>query len=429
MENGVKPVRCAIYTRKSTDENLDAEFTTLDAQREACENYIRSQVSKKWQILPDRYDDGGYSGGDTNRPALQRMMADIRAGQIDIVVVYKIDRLSRAIIDFGELQMEFEKNGVSFVSVTQDINTSTSSGRMMLNILVAFAQYERELIAERIRDKMAATRRKGDWVGGSVPTGYKVENKKLVVDPERADVVRRVFDRFIEIQSPKQIAYELNRDGILTNQGNPWTTGHIYRMLNNYTYIGKIAYKGDVFDGKQERIITDEVWQRAQEILQSDSPVKDYKGKMETLAPLKGLLYCGHCGCRMGPTYAKKNDDVMYTYYLCTKNSKRGESLCPVNRIGGGEIETAVLIHLRKILQTPTIVNQLALKLKRPGKEVNELLSRQTELWDEMFPAERNRLMHLLLKKVTLYEDRLDLDIRTEGMQQLLGELDYEDHN
>ena len=240
MENEVKTVRCAIYTRKSTDENLDAEFTTLDAQREACENYIRSQVSKKWQILPDRYDDGGYSGGDTNRPALQRMMADIRAGQIDIVVVYKIDRLSRAIIDFGELQMEFEKNGVSFVSVTQDINTSTSSGRMMLNILVAFAQYERELIAERIRDKMAATRRKGDWVGGSVPTGYKVENKKLVVAPERADVVRRVFARFIEIQSPKQIAYELNRDGILTNQGNPWTTGHIYRMLNNYTYIGKM---------------------------------------------------------------------------------------------------------------------------------------------------------------------------------------------
>jgi len=300
---------------------------------------------------------------------------------------------------------------------------------MFLSILMAFSEFERSIVTERIRDKMDATRRKGEWVGGTVACGYKVENKKLIVDPERADVVRRVFARFIEIQSPKQIAYELNHDGILTNQGNPWTTGHIYRMLNNYTYIGKIAYKGDVFDGKQDRIITDEVWQRAQEILQSDSPVKDYKGKMETLAPLKGLLYCGHCGCRMGPTYARKNDDVMYTYYLCTKNSKRGESLCPVNRIGGGEIEAAVLIHLRKILQTPTIVNQLALKLKRPGKEVNELLSRQTELWDEMFPAERNRLMHLLLKKVTLYEDRLDLDIRTEGMQQLLGELDYEDHN
>ena len=199
-------------------------------------------------------------------------------------------------------------------------------------------------------------------------------------------------------------------------------------MLNNYTYIGRIFCKGDVFDGKQERIITDEVWQRAQEILKSDMPVKDYKGKIETLAPLKGLLYCGHCGCRMGLTYARK-DDVMYTCYLCTKNSKRGESLCPVNRIGGGEIEAAVLIHLRKLLQTPTIVNQLAQSLKKPGKEVNELLSRQTELWDEMFPAERNRLMHLLLKKVTLYEDHLDLELRTAGMQQLLEELDYEDHD
>ena len=194
------------------------------------------------------------------------------------------------------------------------------------------------------------------------------------------------------------------------------------------TYIGKIAYKGDVFDGKQERIITDKVWQRAQEILKSDIPVKDYKGKLETLAPLKGLLHCGHCGCRMGPTYAKK-DDVMYTYYLCTKNSKRGELICPVNRIGGGEIETAVLTHLQKILRTPTIINQLAQALKKPGREVNKLLDRLKELWDEMFPAERHRLMHLLLKKVTLYEDHLDLDIRTAGMQQLLEELDYEDHN
>lgn len=343
-------------------------------------------------------------------------------------MIYKLDRLSRSLYDFAGLHKFFEEHNVGFCSVTQEINTSTSSGRMFLSILMAFSEFERSIVTERIRDKMDATRRKGEWVGGTVACGYKVENKKLVVDPERAAVVRRVFARFIEIQSPKQIAYELNHDGILTNQGNPWTTGHIYRMLNNYTYIGKIAYKGDVFDGKQERIITDEVWQRAQEILQSDSPVKDYKGKMETLAPLKGLLYCGHCGCRMGPTYAKK-DDVMYTYYLCTKNSKRGESLCPVNRIGGGEIEAAVLIHLRKILQTPTIVNQLALKLKRPGKEVNELLSRQTELWDEMFPAERNRLMHLLLKKVTLYEDHLDLELRTAGMQQLLEELDYEDHN
>ena len=275
---------------------------------------------------------------------------------------------------------------------------------------------------------MAATRRKGEWVGGSIPTGYKVENKKLIVDPERAELVRRVFSRFIEIQSPKQIAHELNQEGIRTNQDREWTTAHIYRMLNNRTYIGKVFYKNEEYEGKQERIISDEMWQRVQEILRSDSPIKDHKGKLETLAPLKGLLYCGHCGCRMGPTYSKKND-VMYTYYLCTKDSKRGESICPVSRVTGGEIESAVLVHLRKILCTPTIVNQLAQALKKPGKEVSGYLDRLTPLWDEMFPAERNRVMHLLLQKVTLYEDRLELEIRTSGMKQLLEELDYDRKN
>ncbi len=255
-----------------------------------------------------------------------------------------------------------------------------------------------------------------------------MENKKLIVVPERAELVRRVFSRFIEIQSPKQIAHELNQGGIRTNQDREWTTAHIYRMLNNRTYIGKVFYKNEEYEGKQERIISDEMWQRVQEILRSDSPIKDHKGKLETLAPLKGLLYCGHCGCRMGPTYSKKND-VMYTYYLCTKDSKRGESICPVSRVTGSEIESAVLVHLRKILCTPTIVNQLAQALKKPGKEVSGYLDRLTPLWDEMFPAERNRVMHLLLQKVTLYEDRLELEIRTAGMKQLLEELDYERKN
>ena len=419
-------VRCAIYTRKSTDEGLDMDFNSLDAQREACENYIRSQVAKQWQILPERYDDGGFSGGNTNRPGLQKLLDDCKAGKVDIIVIYKLDRLSRSLCDFAELSKLFDEYHVNFCSVTQEFNTSTSIGRMMLNILMTFAEFERSIVTERIRDKMAATRRKGDWVGGTVPCGYKVENKKLVLVPERAEVVKRVFKRFVEIQSPKQIAYELNQEGILTNQGKEWSVHHIYRMLNNYTYLGKIFYKGEIFDGKQERIISDKLWERTQEILQSDAPVKDHKGKIETLAPLKGLLYCGHCGCRMGPTYAKKGD-AMYTYYLCTKDSKRSKSICPVNRITGGEIESAVLLHVKKILTTPTIVNQLAQALKTPGKDIGELLNKLTPLWDEMFPAERNRLMHLLLKKVTLYDDRLDIDIRTAGVEQILEELDYAD--
>ena len=379
-------VRCAIYTRKSTDEGLEMDFNSLDAQREACENYIRSQVAKGWQILPERYDDGGFSGGNTNRPGLQKLLDDCKAHKVDIIVIYKLDRLSRSLCDFAELSKLFDEYKVDFCSVTQEINTSTSAGRMMLNILMTFAEFERSIVTERIRDKMAATRRKGEWVGGTVPCGYKVENKKLIVVPERAEVVKRVFKRFIEIQSPKQIAYELNQEGILTNQGKEWSVHHIYRMLNNYTYIGKIYYKGEVFDGKQERIISDKLWERTQEILQSDAPVKDFKGKVETLMPLKGLLYCGHCGCRMGPTYAKKGG-TMYSYYLCTKDSKRAESLCPVSRVSGGEIESAVLLHIKKILCTPTIVNQLARDLNTPGKEVAEVLNKLTPLWDEMFPA------------------------------------------
>ena len=425
MNNEQNKVRCAIYTRKSTDEGLDMDFNSLDAQREACENYIRSQVAKGWQILPERYDDGGFSGGNNNRPGLQKLLEDCRQGKVDIIVIYKIDRLSRSLYDFAELSKLFDEYKVDFCSVTQEINTSTSAGRMMLNILMTFSEFERSIVTERIRDKMAATRRKGEWVGGTVPCGYKVENKKLVLVPERAEVVKRVFKRFIEIQSPKQITYELNQEGILTNQGKEWSVHHIYRMLNNYTYIGKIYYKGEVFDGKQERIISDKLWERVQEILRSDAPVKDYKGKMETLMPLKGLLYCGHCGCRMGPTYAKKGG-TMYSYYLCTKDSKRAESLCPVSRVSGGEIESAVLLHIKKMLCTPTIVNQLARDLNTPGREVAEVLNKLTPLWDEMFPAERNRLMHLLLKKVTLYEDHLDLDIRTAGVEQILEELDYE---
>ena len=200
-------VRCAIYTRKSTDEGLEMDFNSLDAQREACENYIRSQVAKGWQILPERYDDGGFSGGNTNRPGLQKLLDDCKAHKVDIIVIYKLDRLSRSLCDFAELSKLFDEYKVDFCSVTQEINTSTSAGRMMLNILMTFAEFERSIVTERIRDKMAATRRKGEWVGGTVPCGYKVENKKLIVVPERAEVVKRVFKRFIEIQSSKQIAY------------------------------------------------------------------------------------------------------------------------------------------------------------------------------------------------------------------------------
>ena len=205
--------RCAIYCRKSTDENLDTDFNSLDAQREAAENYIASQRANGWVCLPEHYDDGGYSGGNVNRPALQKLLSDCESGLIDIIITYRLDRLSRSITDFADLTKKFDEWGVQFVSVTQEINTATSAGRMMLNILITFAQYEREVITERVRDKMAASRKKGMWVGGSVPMGYRVDNKHLVVVPEEADVIRKIFQRYVEIQSPKLIAMKLNEQG------------------------------------------------------------------------------------------------------------------------------------------------------------------------------------------------------------------------
>ncbi|MBQ6352726.1 MAG: recombinase family protein, partial [Lentisphaeria bacterium] len=205
MEEKPKRVRCAVYTRKSVEEGLEMEFNSLDAQREAGEAYIASQRANGWVCLPDRYDDGGFSGGNMNRPALKRLLADAEDGKIDIIVVYKLDRLSRSICDFAELSKWFDKWNVAFVSVTQEINTSTSSGRMMLNILMTFAQFEREQIAERVRDKMSASRKKGKWVGGSVPIGYKVVDKKLVPDEETVPIVKRIFQRYLEIQSPTMI--------------------------------------------------------------------------------------------------------------------------------------------------------------------------------------------------------------------------------
>ncbi len=266
--------RCAIYTRKSHEEGLEQEFNSLDAQRLSAENYINSQQFNGWRLIEKRYDDGGFSGGNTERPALKELLADIKAGKIDVVVVYKIDRLSRSLIDFAELQTTFEKYNTSFVAVTQQIDTSGSTGRMMLNILMTFAQYEREIIAERIRDKMSATRRQGKYIGGVSPFGYKAENKHLQIQPEEAKAVKQVFRRYLETQSPKLIAQELNAEKLTTRQGKEWRISHIYRMLNARIYAGDIAYKGEVFKGEHEAIISREVWNEAQELLADNNPMK-----------------------------------------------------------------------------------------------------------------------------------------------------------
>ena len=412
--------RCAIYTRKSVEEGLDQEFNSLDAQREAGEAYIASQKANGWVCLPTRYDDGGYSGGNMKRPALQQLLADCEAGLVDIIVVYKIDRLSRSICDFADLSKKFDEWGTQFVAVTQEINTATSAGRMMLNILITFAQYEREVITERVRDKMAASRKKGKWVGGSVPMGYRVENKKLVVEPEEARVIQRIFQRFIEIQSPTLIAQELNKDGIRTKQGRIWDRQHIYRILSNHTYIGQVKYKECICEGEQEAIVELDVWNRTREILALNEPVPRQTKRMETIAPLKGILRCGHCDCAMMPTYARKNGK-RYFYYLCSRDSKRATSTCPVRQIPAGEVERITREQVVKMLQTPTILVKLAQVLNLPAEKIAELF--KETFWQEISPGEMNRLLHLLLEKVEVHESKLTVEFKSSGIKTFMEEI------
>ena len=412
--------RCAIYTRKSVEEGLDQEFNSLDAQREAGEAYIASQKANGWVCLPTRYDDGGYSGGNMKRPALQQLLADCEAGLVDIIVVYKIDRLSRSICDFADLSKKFDEWGTQFVAVTQEINTATSAGRMMLNILITFAQYEREVITERVRDKMAASRKKGKWVGGSVPMGYRVENKKLVVEPEEARVIQRIFQRFIEIQSPTLIAQELNKDGIRTKQGKAWDKPHIYRILNNHTYIGQVKYKGSICEGEQNAIVELDVWNRTREILALNEPVPRQTKRMETIAPLKGILRCGHCDCAMMPTYARKGRKQYY-YYFCAKDSKRATPTCPVRQIPAGEVERITREQVMKMLQTPTILIKLAQVLNLPAEKIAELF--KETFWQEISPGEMNRLLHLLLEKVEVHEGKLTVEFKSSGIKTLMEEI------
>ena len=412
--------RCAIYCRKSTDENLDTDFNSLDAQREAAENYIASQKANGWVCLPEHYDDGGYSGGNINRPALQKLLSDCESGLIDIIITYRLDRLSRSITDFADLTKKFDEWGVQFVSVTQEINTATSAGRMMLNILITFAQYEREVITERVRDKMAASRKKGMWVGGSVPMGYRVDNKHLVIVPEEAEVIRKIFYRYVEIQSPKLIAMELNAQGIKTKQGKTWDKAHVYRILENHTYIGEVKYKDAICKGEQEAIIPTDLWNRAKAIRESAAPCPDRSRRQETIAPLKNILRCGHCGGAMMPTYTTKGGRRYY-YYLCCKDDKRAVSECPVRQIPAGDIEELVKKYIRKMLGDISLVMQFAEKSGMNPVEVVECF--REDFWKEITPGEYNRLLTLLIEKAVVWNDKLEIEFKTGGVKSLMEEL------
>ena len=356
-----KQVRCAIYTRKSTEEGLDQEFNSLDAQREAAEAYIASQRGTGWECRPDRYDDGGYTGGNMERPALKRLMADIEAGKVDCIVVYKVDRLSRSLLDFARIIGAFEKHGVSFVSVTQQFNTTTSMGRLTLNILLSFAQFEREIISERTRDKIAATRRKGKWSGGMPILGYDIasEGGKLLVNEDEATVVRGIFELYLERMSLIETIKGLDARGWTSKRwttkkdrergGKPFNKNSLFKLLTNVLYIGKITYKDEVHDGEHPAIVDGEIFRRAQRLLRRNGTTGGKHVRNRFGALLKGLLHCTPCDCTMTHVHTKKGENKRYRYYVCQNAQKRGWHNCPSKSIPAPEIERFVVDQVRCI--------------------------------------------------------------------------------
>jgi len=422
----VRKLRCAVYTRKSSEDGLEQEFNSLHAQREACEAYIASQRSEGWVLVRDQYDDGGVSGGTLERPGLKRLLTDIEDGLVDVVVVYKIDRLSRSLMDFSKLVEIFDQNSVTFVSVTQSFNTTNSMGRLTLNILLSFAQFEREVTAERIRDKFKASRMKGMWMGGCPPLGYEVKDRKLIIKDADAAHVRWIFARFLEIGSGTKLARAVAERGIRTPRGNRIDKKYIYRLLNNRAYIGEAVHKGDSYPGEHEAIIDRETWDHVHAILQESPRKRAARTRANTPALLKGLLF-GPDGASFSPTHTRKSGKL-YRYYVSQTVLKHGAGSCPVSRVPAGEIETAVINQLRAVFRQPEIVAGTCKAAHAQDGEITEAdardaLTRLDPLWDELFPAEQTRIATLLVERIDIGTDGLNVRLRMDGLSGLAQEM------
>lgn len=370
MHKSVPTVRCAIYTRKSTEEGLDQDFNSLHAQREAAEAYIQSQKHLGFTLVSNHYDDGGFTGGNLDRPALQRLLEDIEAHHIDCVVVYKVDRLSRSLLDFARLVDRFDQRSVSFVSVTQQFNTTTSLGRLTLNILLSFAQFERELIGERTRDKMSAARRKGKWVGGTPVLGYDVDpaGGRLIVNEKEAKRVCEIFGLFVQHHSLAALVAELARRRSKTKSrkskrgtahvGRAFTKASLHRLLTNAVYAGMVEHRGAMYPGEHASIIEPSVWREVNAELRAGRRTKTGATRVPQNTLLAGLLLCQSCQRPMVPTYTAK-PGRRYRYYVCQAARQNGWSSCPTKSVAARMIEDAVVDQLRTALRAQETREQL----------------------------------------------------------------------
>ncbi len=431
MTNTTAParrLRCAVYTRKSSEEGLDMEFNSLDAQRESCEAYIASQRAEGWVCMRERYDDGGFSGGTLDRPGLKTLIEDIEAGLVDVIVVYKIDRLSRSLMDFAKLVEVFDRHGVTFVSVTQAFNTTTSMGRLTLNILLSFAQFEREVTGERIRDKFAASRAKGMWMGGFVPMGYDVIDRKLVINEAEADTIRHMFQRFVELGSATLLTRELVAGGTLNKRGKLIDKGFLYKLFRNRLYLGEAVHKGTSYPGEHQAIITPELWDQVHAILQKSPRQRAANTRAQTPALLKGLIFTDR-GIAMTPTVTKKGSRH-YRYYTSMDaiRNRACEGRDSFVRLNAGMVEGAVVQHIRSLLRTPEIAARAMDAARQNDPDIDEhdvvtALAGFDALWESLFPAEQARIARLLIERVTVSADGLAVDLRTEGLGSVIREM------
>jgi len=433
--------RCAVYCRVSSDERLDQAFNSIDAQKEAGHAYIASQRAEGWIPVADDYDDPGYSAGSMDRPALKRLMADIKAGNIDIVVVYKIDRLTRSLADFFKMVEVFDRHEISFVAVTQQFNTSTPMGRLILNVLLSFAQYEREIDAERIRDKIAAAKRRGMWMGGIPPLGYDVSERHLVINEEEAAVVLRIFTDMLTIGSPTQIAANLTREGFTTKS---WVTQegrerpgaridkkYIYKVLRNRIYLGEISHRGQWYPGQHAPIIDEDLWARVHAFLARDAHGRSVETKIRsrTDALLRGLLF-DPSGERMYPTYSRKNGR-QYRYYVSKSENRFGAPGKTYERLPAGEIEAPIVAQIRTVLKSPEAIASVLRQIESTGEPICEAtavmaLTRTSDIWDQLFPIERHRITNLMIERIDLVDtdeaQGIKVKWRPLGWKELIGE-------
>ncbi len=425
-------VRCAIYTRKSSDEGLEQDFNSLDAQREACEAYIRSQKHGGWVVNETLYDDAGVSGATMERPALRHLLADIEARKVDSVVTYKIDRLTRALADFAKIVEVFDAHEVSFVSVTQQFNTTTSMGRLTLNVLLSFAQFEREVTGERIRDKIAASKKRGLWMGGCPPLGYDSEDRKLIVNEAEAETVRHIYRCYAELRSIRALKDELDQDGIVSKLridkyghqtgGKPLARGALYLMLQNRIYRGEIVHKDKSYPGEHKAIVDEDLWNRVQARLAENRVERQTGGRAKSPSLLAGLLHDDK-GVPMTPSHAVKNGK-RYRYYVTRALTTRRREVVPDGRrIPAGDIEHIVASRIRAFLSSAAQIHEAIEPHAKSAVAQKRLIARAATLsgqWPEQTPAQTRRLLSTLVTRIDLRPDQVDIHLLPERLGTIL---------